>query len=68
MDPSASAAQAQAGVTEVQRTWREALTAVALLGAIFALDGHPLPWPAESSLKLADIWPGDEDEQSGQEA
>lgn len=68
MDHSASAAQPQARVAEVQPACREALTAVALLGTIFALDGHRGLRPAAGCSKLAGLWPGDEDENSGKEA
>jgi hypothetical protein len=68
VDHSASTGQPQAQVAEVQSACRQALAAVARLGAIFALDSHRGLRPAAGCLKLANQWPGDEDENSGKEA
>jgi hypothetical protein len=68
VDHSASAGQPRARAAEVQPACRQALTAIARLGTIFALEGHRGLRPAAGCLKLAELWPGDEDENFGKEA
>jgi len=51
--------------TDVQRGWREVLTAAALQGAIFALVRAAVDRAtAEGTRKLTGVWPGD-DSQPG---
>jgi len=55
--------------TDAQRGWREVLTAAALQGAIFALVKAAVDRAAaEGTRKLTGVWPGDEGQQSGEEA
>ncbi len=55
--------------TDAQRGWRELLTAGALQGAIFALVKAAVDRAAaEGTRKLTGVWPGDEGQQSGEEA
>ena len=52
-----------------RRGWREVLLAAALQGAIFAVVKAAVDrGAAEGTRKLTGVWPGDEGEQSGQEA
>jgi len=47
--------------TDVQRGWREVLTAAALQGAIFALVKAAVDRAtAEGTRKLTGVWPGDD--------
>jgi len=55
--------------TDARRGWREILTAAALQGAIFALVKAAVDrGAAEGMRKLTGVWPGDEGQQSGEEA
>ena len=55
--------------TDAQRGWREVLAAAALQGAIFALVKAAVDrGAAEGMRKLTGVWPGDEGQQSGEEA
>jgi predicted metal-dependent enzyme (double-stranded beta helix superfamily) len=55
--------------TDARRGWREVLLAATLQGAIFAVVKAAVDrGAAEGTRKLTGVWPGDEGEQSGQEA
>jgi Protein of unknown function (DUF4235) len=55
--------------TDTRRGWREVLLAATLQGAIFAAVKAALDrGAAEGTRQLTGVWPGDEGEQSGQEA
>jgi hypothetical protein len=55
--------------TDAARGWREVLLAATLQGAIFALVKAALDRSAaEGTRKLTGVWPGDDSEQSAQEA
>jgi len=55
--------------TDARRGWREILAAAALQGAIFALVKAAVDrGAAEGMRKLTGVWPGDEGQQSGEEA
>ena len=55
--------------TDAQRGWREILLAATLQGAIFAAVKAAVDrGAAEGTRQLTGVWPGDEGEQTGQEA